>query len=891
MGNQKRAVQIWVAIVAAASAAATILRSEPVVPSDGLALLVLALCAGVANAFPIRTASDGASYRLTNVFVIAGSALLPTSLLTPLAVLAVSPDLWIRRHRPKGRLLIGWLFNASQAALASHAANAVIRVSSDLAAVGDGPVRELADLAVMVLAAVVFTLVQELLVAVIVSVDRGVPFWDASNFTVPALLSNSLIGILGITAIGLWMARPVLLLLFPPILLITHRMTRSAHLAHLAEVDSKTGLHNYRYFEGALEEELAHSLRVHRPLSILFADLDHFKRVNDRHGHAAGDVVLRETSKLLTSMVRKGDLVARFGGEEFVILLPGTVADEAAYLAERIRAAVEAHTFVAEKEVEIRCTVSLGVASCPEDGTTLAPLLEQADLAMYRAKQTRNAVARAEPRTGVPNTQLSSEAPRPAPRTETPVAPKESAVPAGPPALATAMVWIVAAAGALAVSWSAYGVNAADWWLRLLPFAALGGVAELLKVQVYEADRRQRMSLSLSTVATIATMTALPQSAPIVMLVAAGIHVLVTRQRDPRKLAVNLASPTVAAAAAALVYIVLAPQESGFTPLHLAAAIPAALTYYFVNDGTIALIVALHTGRSFWPLLKDTLWWAPIKLILALIGAFLGGAHDQIGVLASLMFIMPLVIMRFTLSFYASKTQRHIETLQAAKTEVEAVNIEKEEMLRKLIETVALIIDARDNSVSGHSRRVAKFSVAIGKELGMGTSELAVLHTAGLFHDLGKVGIPESILHKPSKLTADEYTVIKEHAALGQRILSEVPQLADIARMVGEHHERYDGFGYPLGLAAEHISVGGRILVVADALETMLSDRPYSRARELHVALAELDRCGGSHFDPSVVAAVHQAVSALGADFFSSEESRAARDWGAADQILAQVFA
>ncbi|HET7771635.1 MAG TPA: HD domain-containing phosphohydrolase, partial [Chloroflexota bacterium] len=193
--------------------------------------------------------------------------------------------------------------------------------------------------------------------------------------------------------------------------------------------------------------------------------------------------------------------------------------------------------------------------------------------------------------------------------------------------------------------------------------------------------------------------------------------------------------------------------------------------------------------------------------------------------------------------------------------------------------------------VRAHSRRVAKFAVAIGKELGMSTSDLATLHTAGLFHDLGKVGIPEAILHKPAKLTADEYTVIKEHAALGQRILSEVPQLADIARMVGEHHERFDGYGYPLGLAAEQISLGGRILVVADALETMLADRPYSRGRELHMALAELDRCAGSHFDPLVVSAVHRAVAVLGADFFASAERLADRDWGAADQILAQVFA
>jgi putative nucleotidyltransferase with HDIG domain len=302
-------------------------------------------------------------------------------------------------------------------------------------------------------------------------------------------------------------------------------------------------------------------------------------------------------------------------------------------------------------------------------------------------------------------------------------------------------------------------------------------------------------------------------------------------------------------------------------------------------------MISLHSGRRLVDVLRESFWFAPTNILLGLTGAFVGGAHDHLGVIGVVMFIVPVLVMRFTLSFYASRAQRHIETLQAAKNEVEAANAEKEEMLGKLIETVALIIDARDNSVSGHSRRVAKFAVAIGRHLNMDASELAVLHTAGLFHDLGKVGIPEAILHKPAKLTADEYTVIKEHAALGQRILSEVPQLADIAKMVGEHHERFDGFGYPLGLAADQISLGGRILVVADALETMLADRPYSRGRDLNDALGELDRCTGTQFDPDIVSAVHRTVASQGPEYFASGGRQPERNWNAAEQILAQVFA
>jgi HD-GYP domain-containing protein (c-di-GMP phosphodiesterase class II) len=288
------------------------------------------------------------------------------------------------------------------------------------------------------------------------------------------------------------------------------------------------------------------------------------------------------------------------------------------------------------------------------------------------------------------------------------------------------------------------------------------------------------------------------------------------------------------------------------------------------------------------PSAPSALWGTVASGLLAL-----GGSIAIVLWAGSILALVPFLALAVVavLTLYAHKTRRTIESLQAAKHEVELAKNEKEEMLRKLIETVALIIDARDNSVSGHSRRVARYAVAIGKERGLNASELAVVHTAGLFHDLGKVGIPEAILHKPATLTSDEYSVIKEHAALGERILSEVPQLADIAQMVGEHHERFDGTGYPKGLASEQISLGGRILVVADALETMLADRPYATGRSLDAALAEIDRCSGGQFDPEIVQAMHRAVASLGPAFFTGAERAACHEWAAAEQILEQVFA
>jgi two-component system, cell cycle response regulator len=150
---------------------------------------------------------------------------------------------------------------------------------------------------------------------------------------------------------------------------------------------------------------------------------------------------------------------------------------------------------------------------------------------------------------------------------------------------------------------------------------------------------------------------------------------------------------------------------------------------------------------------------------------------------------------------------------------------------------------------------------------------LATVHTAGLLHDLGKVAVPEAILHKPGRLTDAEYAIVKQHPAIGKRILADMDLLGDVARMIGEHHERYDGGGYPHRIAGEEISIGGRILAVADALDSMLSDRAYSAARPLVHVLAEIDRCAGTQFDPAIVSALHRVIAAKGGEYFGDGAS------------------
>jgi diguanylate cyclase (GGDEF)-like protein len=165
-----------------------------------------------------------------------------------------------------------------------------------------------------------------------------------------------------------------------------------------ALTDGLTGLPNHQALIAQLYQELDSAQRSHRPFSLLFLDGDHFKRVNDRHGHVAGDAVLRQVGEYARSVLRTGDTVGRFGGEEFVVLLPEADAREASVIAERIRAAVAARP-LASSEVEggIVATVSIGLATYPGDGTSEKELLSKADEAMYVAKRLgRNQVRTAE---------------------------------------------------------------------------------------------------------------------------------------------------------------------------------------------------------------------------------------------------------------------------------------------------------------------------------------------------------------------------------------------------------------------------------------------------------------------------------------------------------------
>ncbi|PYS77252.1 MAG: hypothetical protein DMF66_10490, partial [Acidobacteria bacterium] len=163
--------------------------------------------------------------------------------------------------------------------------------------------------------------------------------------------------------------------------------------------------------------------------------------------------------------------------------------------------------------------------------------------------------------------------------------------------------------------------------------------------------------------------------------------------------------------------------------------------------------------------------------------------------------------------------------------------------------------EARDSETHGHSERVVSFSLRLGRELRLDSEQLRALEFGSLLHDIGKIGVPDAILRKPSALTEEEWVRMREHPRHGQKILRGIGFLEGAARVVAQHHERWDGTGYPLGLRGEGIDLNARIFAVADAFDAMTSDRVYRKGRPYEAAAAELDGWAGRQFDPRVVAA------------------------------------
>jgi diguanylate cyclase (GGDEF)-like protein/putative nucleotidyltransferase with HDIG domain len=695
-----------------------------------------------------------------------------------------------------------------------------------------------------------------------------------------------------------------------------------ARLEHQAQTDSLTALYNHRYFHERLRSELTRASRQRDSVALVMLDLDDFKRVNDIHGHAAGDELLVALAEVLRDSVRDYDVVCRVGGEEFAVIMPSGDAGEAMIVAQRISDALARTEF----EPAGSMTVSIGVAQGPEHAMNPRELHACAEAAMMTAKARgksrivlfgdgeteRPDVRGLEGRSLAHLKMLQSLAGRlnrlndvaaigESIATElralvdyhncrvyavdgedvlVPVAFKGELTASGSVApriepvrigegvtgtaaatgrsllihdgancefavhvagtqtidesmIATPILFGSRTIGAIVIS--KLGLSQFDEDdVRLLEVLAGHAAVALENARLYEAQRQE---------AEKARETAQIANA----LLDFGREIASARGSDEVLSGIARNAAVLIGAERASVWL----QEAGGEPLRARAwfgydqerlerlqriAVPHAVAVEMLARGVpFRLGVELQaqlTARAGLDVAPHAV--APLLVdgrIGAIAVAVADLADDKLELLAGMANQAKLAVAN-ALS-YESLESTFVSTVEA----------------------LANALEANDEHTSEHARSISNLSLEVGRVLGLDPKTLKRLELGALFHDIGKIGIPTDILLKPGPLTDEERTIVEQHPELGARILAPIVRLADVREIVRAAHERWDGRGYPRGLAGEDIPVESRIILVCDAYHAMTTDRPYRKALPDDEARRRLREGAGTQFDPRAVEA------------------------------------
>jgi diguanylate cyclase (GGDEF)-like protein/putative nucleotidyltransferase with HDIG domain len=879
-----RNARIYFILVAGATIAATLpFMSRLQDTHHWVAFFILGSAAATAQLFRVQTPRDQA-YHTAIVFLIAAAFLLPPELVALMGIVQHIPE-WLKiRYR--------WYlqtFNICNYVLGSMAVWFLAHEILAWDAITDHTLRVATA---GLVCCIVFVAINHTVLALMLHFARGHTLRETGLFELEHLATDLVLAALGVATYAFWQTNPWLIPFAIAPLVLVHRSLAVPQLQAEARIDPKTGLFNARHFALALSEEIGRAQRFERPMSLIMADLDLLRDINNSYGHLAGDAVLKGIADVFRAQLRHYDVPARFGGEEFSILLPETPTEQALEIAERIRRAVAQRTFDVETSSEpIRATVSIGVAGYPKDGTDANELIHQADLAVYRAKlQGRNRVlgASSEPllvpsdRTArliaVPD-EASHTAATPAaaqgqPKEERRTDPRHPRPHAlhGPRFLSldrrlslsvglVSTLGVAAGVVGLALSWTSSNL------LGLLTVLLLVGVGQALAL---EADEGAAV-LSVSAVGCLAASSLFGWRAALPLAITSVAVDWSARRHPLHNVLFNIGALTLASLTAASVFRIADLFPLDGTSHRLAVAglgLLAGAGYFVVNMGLVSLALALQGHERWSSVFKEQFaWLLPHYVVYGFIGGVMALAYEAVNLLALAVFAVPLLLMRKTQEAYLKHTHRSAQKLRQAAETIQSQNVSLE-MANKLLkerstaamESLSATVDARDSYTAGHSRRVQQLALAIGRELGLSQAELDLLGHAALFHDIGKLAIPDAILLKPASLTQDEWSLMQRHAEEGARIIDRLGFLNDAVPAIRHHHERFDGTGYPDRLAGEDIPLGARIIHVADALDSMLTTRIYRAARPAAEALQELRSSAGTQFCPRCVTALERIL-------------------------------
>ena len=927
--SKKAWVYIWSVVILAPVLTAVATLEPGRGEGDWLVFGALLVAATVAQLF--EATHDKQSYYPHFVFFFASVILLNP---VPLVVVLTFPHLveWAKDRLKKVDFRKPWYIQPFN--IAAHIIPAICAQWLYYYLLGSVEVLgALTPVVAAMLAVLVYVDLNHMLVGYALLLARNVTYAKSGIFSRESLLPDMVMSMLGYVLAVVWSLNPWLALPVLSPLVLMYQALKVPQLKQDAQTDSKTGLWNARHFAILYGAEVERAKRFARPLSLIMADLDLLRNINNTYGHMAGDTVLAGIGDILRENIREYDIAGRFGGEEFSLALPETGPEEAREIAERLREAVARAEFtVSTSPTPIQVTMSFGVASFPEDAFTANDLVHEADVAVYQAKlKGRNCVvctvdvphyvqmgvASVGDRLSSLNTPVFI--PRPMPMrgngTESgePVATTvDRAVKTrhtAPLSLHTAPLQPLHAQdahspGTLLQEQAAADVAAANadtpmqaqvsnsssskflppyvTLVTLMGFAAtiagafLGsgfdfvaiGLLTLLAmaVELLQIDAYGDNTVSVTVALTFAA--ALIAGVPGLAAVSLAIVMVHYLQKRPAlyKTAFNWANHVLAGLApigALLISEALIPGAR-LDINHLALiALPlmaAAFLYFAVETGLIAVAIGLARGDNPLEIWRSQFrWLLGHYLVLSLQGIFLGIAYTALGTPGLVVFLLPVLMMRFAQKQYLDKTEDSVrelkrmnEQLQLANAEVVTAHGALHRFNEELFLTLSKIIDARDPFVGNHAAKVAEYASAIAEDLGIEPERIGPLRQAGFLHDIGKLGISEQILHKPSKLTFEEYEIVKTHAALGGEFLETSHGLRHLAGFVRHHHERWDGQGYPDKLAGVGIPLESRILAVCDSVEAMASDRPYRKGMSLAEVITEVKRCAGTQFDPAV---------------------------------------
>jgi diguanylate cyclase (GGDEF)-like protein len=863
-----------VAILALAPAAlaAVVWAIEP--PPLDTTLLCLALVLGpLANLFEVF-APGNYSLQPNLVFFFWGAVLLPPWTIGLLAIACFLPGAIVHRFR---WYMLG--FNVANYALCGLAANLTAGDAGLAVSSGIG----LSALTALVAAATLFLTLNYGLIAVAVSLSRGRPIRLVGRELAKGLPLDSALAMTGACLAVLWRVGPAFVVLVAGPIVLAYRALWVPLLKHKSRTDPKTGLYNSEHFEAELAGALKAAKRDAKDLSVGMFDLDHLRAVNNRFGHLAGDELIRGIADLLVEYAPDDAVAARFGGEEFCLILPGMAPPAARELAERIRAATQLMTVRSADGGSLGVTVSIGIAGYPDHGETPEELLQTADAALYDAKLGgRNRIRVALPPDAAVTRGVERRPPAASAQTDEkqlgadlgtlavgpPSAVRDAIQPkAAPPTPRRVVPWfvgmLVVGAASVATFAASDGVAGSSLTFGLL-------VASVVALDVARIDIFERAKMSPASMPTLALAFLFGPLGPVA---AEGVIAVIraARRERPIKLSFDFGALSLAGAIAAVTFAV-AHNHYG-VPMPIAGVL-GGLTYYAVNIPLLATIICLTQREPILHVWREQLaWLSPHYLVFGLLGGTFVLTDRALGLYSFVVFGAPLLTLWIAEMQYLKRSRSGVFELRAANQELERANEglralldRNEQLLGRVhhsylatITSLARTIDAKDPYTGGHTERVAEIVRLLAIELSFNEEELRAIEVGAVIHDIGKIGVPDQILLKQGKLDEAEFAEMRRHPEISSYIIGELDLPTVVKQMVRSHHERYDGSGYPDGLAGEEIPLAARILTVADSLDAMTSDRPYRKAMSPAVARAELEANAGLQFCPKVISALKAA--------------------------------